>query len=72
MADQISIDKLRLLAGAISSAINSYENAKGGTLDTELTRIKIVDAANELLFETDDPLQRLFVISHQVTELSAH
>jgi len=69
MADQPSITSLRALAAKVSSAIDLYEAANQRVPEAELARAEIARAANELLLSTQDPLQRLFIISHQVTKL---
>lgn len=57
---------LRSLQARIASAIDQYEGAANNPLAVGLAATEITKAATELLLEAEDPLKRLFVISHQV------
>jgi hypothetical protein len=67
-----NISELRSLQAKISSAIDQYERVQDNRAALELANGEIAKAASELLSETEDPLKRIFLISHQVREHMYH
>jgi hypothetical protein len=65
------VKALRSLVGKISSAIDLYEKVENNPAEAEIAVSQIAKSADELHLETEDPLKRLFVISHQV-RIQAH
>jgi hypothetical protein len=61
-----NINGLRSIVEKMSSAIDSYEKAQDNPAGAEIARADIVKAAEEMLLDIQDPLKRLFLISHQV------
>ena len=66
---------LKTLASNVSSAVEAYERiiAKNAAIpttssddDASKAQLRIAEAAKRLVLETEDPMQRIFLISHQV------